>query len=45
MKGRICATEEGALKGVVTTSLSTPHHGEVNSAGIPKRCAIISVMT
>lgn len=43
---RVCMWDcEGASKEVVMTSLATPHHWKVNSAGIPKCCAIRAVMT
>lgn len=46
VNGRVCMCAcEGASEGVVMTSLATSHHWEVNSAGIPKCCAIRAVMT
>ena len=41
--GGVWVGSEGAA--VTSSATATPHHGEVNSAGIPKCCAISTVMT
>lgn len=45
MQECVYAVGRGASEGLVITSLVTPHHWKVNSAGIPKWCAIRTVMT
>lgn len=45
MQECVYAVGREASEGLVITSLVTPHHWKVNSAGIPKWCAIRTVMT